>query len=162
MSKIDVSICKADSCHSSFCQLHFFVLWIELMGKIRDRNTSASPGNITMQCKFWKLLGSERILEFTIHSFQMSIMLVFPKLEHVKRTHCSGVLFNTWCFPWTSSCSVNKIKENPSKKVPEAFVSKEKSPTGDSRFCPANRMFCLCSHETDWDCLKDVKISCQY
>lgn len=127
MSTRDVSICKVGSCHSSL----FFVLWIELMGKIRDRSTSASPGNITMQCKIWKLLRSKPILAFTICSFQMSIMLVFPKLEHVKRIHCSGILFiNTWCFPWAPECSVNISKENPSKKVIQTFVSKEKSPMG--------------------------------
>lgn len=59
MSKRDLSNCRAGICQSSFCHLLFFVLWIELMGK-SETNTSVSPGNITTQCKFWKLLEVSR------------------------------------------------------------------------------------------------------
>lgn len=59
VSKRDLSICKAGSCQSSFCRLLFFseLNWKE---KIRDRNTSASPGNSAVQCEFWKLLEASR------------------------------------------------------------------------------------------------------
>lgn len=99
------------------CQLLFFVLWIELMEKDpRQKHICQSRDNHSM-VQVSETSGSELILKFTVHSFQMAIVWALSKLECVKRTHRPGALLSPWCFPNVLWCSVNKIKENTSRKV---------------------------------------------
>lgn len=81
-----------------------FILWIELMGKIRDGNTSVSPWNITTRRKFWKLMDDSWSWNSQYVHLKMTIIHILSKSECIKRTRCTGMFFKTWCFPKVLWC----------------------------------------------------------